>query len=162
MKVVQEFSRVVGHNMKLNEIKVIDYAEKAYFELYSTLKKYKLLENNNDNKIFSEFIDGEKSRCILNPNTTDDYYPLYLHSSPVANFITGRYISNPANFIKKESERSVFNTKHGIIKFPLNKNLGDGRIDLMIFDKLDHQQHFLSILGLKFAGWSINITQADL
>jgi hypothetical protein len=148
--------------MKLNEIRVIDLAEKAYFELYSTLEKYKLLENNNDNKLFSDFIDLEKSRCVNNPNIIDDYFPLYLHSSPVANFIQGKYVLNPAKFVKKENERSVFDTKYGIIKFPLDKNLGDGRIDLLIFNSLNDQQHFLSILKLKFSGWHINVSQADI
>lgn len=148
--------------MRLNEIRVIDYAEKAYFELQSVLEKCKLLENNNNYRIYSEFIDNEKSSCIVDPNTADVYFPMYLHSAPIGNIINGRYISNPSNFIKKENERFIFQTKNGIHKFPADKDLGDGRIDLMIFNKLDHQQQFLSILGLKFAGWSINITSADL
>lgn len=147
--------------MRLNEIKVIDLAEEAYFDLHSTLKKYKLLENNNDNRLFVEFIDSEKSS--LNPLSIGGiYYPLYLHSAPVANFIKGKYISISGKYIKEENQRFVFETASGITKFPADKNLGDGRIDLFNFNNLNDQQHFLSMLTLKFGNWNINVTPVDL
>lgn len=148
--------------MQLAEFYCIDLAERAYFELQSTLEKYKLLENNNNFILFDDFIKSEKSQSVLNPNTTDDYFPLYMHSAPVTSFIKGQYLSIGAKFIKKENERMIFNTNYGSIKFPLDRTIGDGRIDLLIFDTEENQQHFITMLKLKFSDWQINLSKISI
>lgn len=149
-------------NMKLSEIIVIDLAEKAYLNMHTLLENLNLLENNNNSKIFDEFVADEKTSCARNLNSSSLYFPLYLQSAPVGEIILGRYLLNPSSFIRNHNGRYEFKNKNGIFRFPLDKSQGDGRIDLFIFEHSNDQQHFLSILNLKFAGWNINVTQADI
>jgi hypothetical protein len=85
-----------------------------------------------------------------------------LQSSPVAEFVIGKYAKNPSKFVSLRDGRLEFMTTEGVFKFPLDKNLGDGRIDLLVFDKLSYQQHFLTVLKLKFTNWNITITATDV
>jgi hypothetical protein len=145
--------------MRLTEFYSIDLAEKAYFELHNDLKNAKLLENSNDYNIYAEFISLEKSYAVPQMKQNNMYYPLYLRATPVANYIKGEYLKNSARYIRHENERIIFSTDAGIdIKFPMDRNMGDGRIDLFIYSSLQDIEQFLSALTLKFNGWNINIS----
>ena len=121
--------------MKLKEFYSIDLAEKAYFKLHTSLKNAGLLENNKDYNAYSDFVDLEKSYTVQDTNKTNNYFPLYLLATPVANHIRGEYLNQPVKYVRHDNDRIIFTTSLGIdIKFPTDKHIGDGRIDLFIYN----------------------------
>lgn len=148
--------------MKIKEFIVIDLAENAYFQMHKMLRENKLLENNNNYIFYSNFTDQEKSN-LKNLIPLQKYYPLYLNSTPVAEHILGEYTSENITYKASLDNKEIFEDDKGKIwKFPQDKYFGDGRIDFFPFVTVIERDQFISLLKLKFNGWTIKITEVKV
>lgn len=147
--------------MRLQEVQsYYSVGDELIFEYYEILKEKTLVENSTNYKEYTDFINREKVHTIshqsLIPNNV--YYPLGLQSVPVGQIALIKYSSSIQKYLNTQSGKMYFNTPKGIVDYPLTRNLGDGILETLVYDKFNDLTNFLMLFKLNFSNWDIRIT----
>ncbi len=145
--------------MKIIDIESISVGDFLIFEMHHELRDRKLLEDDTNNKEYSEFIKLEKSHTISNQSLINgkSYVPLGLNAAPEGEIIIIKKINNIAEFIEFRRDRLFFKYNNIVIDFPVSTTMTSGSLDTLIFSSIEDQNHFITKLKLRFSTWKIKV-----
>ena len=131
------------------------------FEMHEELKNRKLLENNENFIKYNEFINSEKIHTIPHNTLVIDkiYFPIGFQAVPAGELIIAKYADSDAKYTDTHHGKLYFNLNNRIIDFPRTLNTGNGLLETLVYASASEQQHFITLLNMKFGHWTIKINK---